>query len=901
MPEKAPRSSAKNKAGWLDQMGGVTLARPRLVVVVASLLLVVCGLIAWSIPVSTSRYKLVSADHPFQARLLSFFERFGHPDSLVMVVSGGDEQARRNVVDQLTERCEQEPELKGRVLGRIQLEQVAELLLLIKPEGLKELRDRVESEPADLIEGGLPAWIGLLEEQISAGLEDGEEEAPDEETADQGLRDLGKVLQALTALLEDEKTRTELPPFGNETNSPKGVSVDKLGYVVSADGDTHLVAFFPELPGAEGYQVKPMVDKIRAIRDQIDTSGVTANLTGLPALVADELTIVKRGLWQSSGATTVGILLLLMLAFRSFRYTVLTLLPLATGMVLTLAVARGLFGGLNLVTSTFVSVLLALGIDFGVYVLSRYGELVRNGAEPTAAIRGALAKAGPGMLMGAATTVMAFLMTTTTEFTAYSELGYITAIGLVLMLAVTFLVLPALIFLAGRGKPLKSPELPGISHLPALVRSGRIALPVGAVVLIALGATTFDRIGFNMRYFDFLPEETESALGLKHIQSDKSLSPIQAGAGADSVKEARQLADKLRALPTVGAVQTATDALPELTEQGLTKLRAGFAGLQREPDFDKLRQRKRPQTELVSKVQDLADVLDEVGFTLRQAGRKTAALDEAKKAVAALAQRAAKLPDDSPALTSLERRIADVLQRAWTTAKAVADRGHYLPSDLPSVFEARFVSKDGKALAVYANPAGDIWDTETARQFSAEVESVEPEIAGMAVNIHHHQRMIREGFTRAAALSAGFVLVILLVGFRRLSDALLAMLPVVVCFGWLIGLMGVLHLDFNVANVVVPALILGIGIDAGAHMTHRWRQSADQNGGVANLDEMLRGTGAAVLMASLTTATGFAALMLADYGGMKSVGLMMTLGVCACMLAALLVLPALLVLLKRAQ
>ncbi|RLB62461.1 MAG: hypothetical protein DRI90_09015, partial [Deltaproteobacteria bacterium] len=235
MPEKAPRSSAKNKAGWLDQMGGVTLARPRLVIVVASLLLVVCGLIAWSIPVSTSRYKLVSADHPFQARLLSFFERFGHPDSLVMVVSGGDEQARRNVVDQLTERCEQEPDLKGRVLGRIQLEQVAELLLLIKPEGLKELRDRVESEPADLIEGGLPAWIGLLEEQISAGLEDGEEDAPDEETADQGLRDLGKVLEALTALLEDEKTRTELPPFGNETNSPKGVSVDELGYVVSAN------------------------------------------------------------------------------------------------------------------------------------------------------------------------------------------------------------------------------------------------------------------------------------------------------------------------------------------------------------------------------------------------------------------------------------------------------------------------------------------------------------------------------------------------------------------------------------------------------------------------------------------------------------------------------------------
>ena len=38
-----------------------------------------------------------------------------------------------------------------------------------------------------------------------------------------------------------------------------------------------------------------------------------------------------------------------------------------------------------------------------------------------------IAKAGPGMLIGAVTTMMAFLMTTTIEFTAYSELGVITA------------------------------------------------------------------------------------------------------------------------------------------------------------------------------------------------------------------------------------------------------------------------------------------------------------------------------------------------------------------------------------------------------------------------------------------------------------------------------------------
>ena len=94
---------------------------------------------------------------------------------------------------------------------------------------------------------------------------------------------------------------------------------------------------------------------------------------------------------------------------------------------------------------------------------------------------------------------------------------------------------------------------------------------------------------------------------------------------------------------------------------------------------------------------------------------------------------------------------------------------------------------------------------------------------------------------------------------------------------------------------------MGVGVDAGTHMIHRWRQSADRGKGKGSLEEIIRGTGAAVLMASLTTATGFAALMLGEYGGMKTLGLTMTLGVLGCMIASLVVLPCVLVLTGRAR
>jgi hypothetical protein len=147
----------------------------------------------------------------------------------------------------------------------------------------------------------------------------------------------------------------------------------------------------------------------------------------------------------------------------------------------------------------------------------------------------------------------------------------------------------------------------------------------------------------------------------------------------------------------------------------------------------------------------------------------------------------------------------------------------------------------------------------------------------------------------------GLVFVILLVSFRRLDDALLAAIPVALGACWLLGLMGAVGIAFDVANLVAIPLVVGIGVDAGAHMMHRWRQSARARGGVADIGEVIRGTGAAVLLASLTSATGFAALMIGEYGGMKTVGLSVTLGILGCLVASLVVLPALLIALGKAK
>ena len=117
---------------------------------------------------------------------------------------------------------------------------------------------------------------------------------------------------------------------------------------------------------------------------------------------------------------------------------------------------------------------------------------------------------------------------------------------------------------------------------------------------------------------------------------------------------------------------------------------------------------------------------------------------------------------------------------------------------------------------------------------------------------------------------------------------------------WMVGLMAAVGIPFNVANIVCLPLVLGIGTAFGVHLMHRAEESAKIHG-IASLDDLLRGTGSAVIISALTTMVGFAALMLGKHGAMLSLGLSMVIGIATCLAASILVLPALLLLLKRAR
>ena len=113
--------------------------------------------------------------------------------------------------------------------------------------------------------------------------------------------------------------------------------------------------------------------------------------------------------------------------------------------------------------------------------------------------------------------------------------------------------------------------------------------------------------------------------------------------------------------------------------------------------------------------------------------------------------------------------------------------------------------------------------------------------------------------------------------FRSIRMTLLALLPLVTSKLQLFGLMGLLGIPLNPANMIVLPLILGIGVDTGVQIVHDYLREPRPY-------RMPPSTSAALVINTLMNIVGFGALMIASHRGLHSLGRVLTLGMACCLL-----------------
>ena len=189
------------------------------------------------------------------------------------------------------------------------------------------------------------------------------------------------------------------------------------------------------------------VERLRALVDEVrmEVPGVNVGLTGEPVLDHDQMAQSQKDAALASVASLFLCALIFVYGYQETGRPVKATLCLLVGLAYTLAFAFMPWpvGHLNILTITFVPILIGLAIDYGVHLIARYEEELRHGRSEEEALVKAMVFTGQGIFSGAFTTAGAFLAMYFTDFKGIQEMGVICGGGLLICFVPMMTMLPA--------------------------------------------------------------------------------------------------------------------------------------------------------------------------------------------------------------------------------------------------------------------------------------------------------------------------------------------------------------------------------------------------------------------------------------------------------------------------
>jgi predicted RND superfamily exporter protein len=148
--------------------------------------------------------------------------------------------------------------------------------------------------------------------------------------------------------------------------------------------------------------------------------------------------------------------------------------------------------------------------------------------------------------------------------------------------------------------------------------------------------------------------------------------------------------------------------------------------------------------------------------------------------------------------------------------------------------------------------------------------------------------------TVIAVVLAAIILIIL---YKSLTLGLMPPIPVVLCSLWIVGTMYLLSYSLNILTVMVTALTIGLGIDYSIHVMERFKEERERRkrGIDDSIHTTIMSTGTALTISAVTTILGFGVLVFSPMPIAQQFGVITAITIIYSFLAAVLVLPVILI------
>ena len=636
---------------------------------------------------------------------------------------------------------------------------------------------------------------------------------------------------------------------------------------------------------------------------QLEVPGINVGLTGEPVLDDDQMTQSQKDTTVASVVSLVLCSLIFIYGYNETGRPIKAALCLIIGLLYTLAFAALTVGHLNVLTITFVPMLIGLAIDFGVHLITRYEEELRHGRFKRTSLRKAMVFTGQGIFTGALTTAGAFIAMVFTNFRGIQEMGVICGGGLLLCFIVMMTMLPALL-LRGRQNVIDRRMKEDVTR--ARIENVWLQRPVWvlsiALVLCVLAASQIYRgnVKFDYNLMQMQSPTLSSVVYEQVLFNSSGQSLLQAAFLATNLDQAIALENRISKLSTVADIEPPPDVLENFFESNqvrklplITEIKKTVAPL----DF------RPPDTRPVD-LDDLSATLYSLygycGAALEHIGTNDSALSQQLDSLRGSIEhfRKTMLAGDSAQLAAHAHRLSEFQQAFFNDIRSTFESfktqntsSALTVDDLPSALRNQFISANGQFL-ILVFPKADVWQRKNQQAFVAQLRTIDQDVTGTPVQLYEYESLLQKSYVQAAWYALIAIAIMVFLHFRSLHAVILALLPVAIGGLWLCGLMGWFNISFNLANIMTLPLVIGIGVTNGIQILNRFAE--ERTPGILS-----RSTGKAVLVSGLTAISGFGSLIIAQHRGIRSLGEVMAMGIALCMIAALSFLPALLNLLGR--
>ncbi len=785
----------------------------------------------------------------------------------------------------------------------------------------------------------------------------------------------------------DFTSRAFFEPEYNERLSKKAAEAINIGnpFLFSPDRSIMLIMAEPTFNILDMEKLLPAVNGLEEmVKQEAKRAGIKAGLAGGMTLSRDEIVASSEDSMLLTVLALVGVFILFIVTFRMVAAPFLAVLNLMFGIIWAMGVSYLIVGTLNMFTAMVSVILVGLGIDFSIHIISVYTEMRKKGESIDDAMQITFEKAGAGILTGGLTTSIAFLTLTTGRSAGIVEFGLVNGIGLLLVMLATLLILPTFLVVREKGRDFirekifkkqhKEIKTSDISYQylgttgEKIYQNYKFALAAVVIVTVVLGYS-MTRVEFDYNYLNMEPEGLES-VELNDLMIDKyNMSSDPTMMTAESLQENYAFTQKAKEQPSISYVQSITDYLPPVEKQEKRKpLIAAIHQKMKQSDIDKklasnykesiIDQLMRLEANIIE-LQDLAfvggqDMVDQKATQLVGSANFVRAVmdfdemtgegseitqekidnvtemlnkvltenypDQVKKIITNIITAIDKTAlTNTDRMTALADRLNELAAHPYMVGKITAlvddlmetrlqdNRLEHFCRDfasaykqitlnmadtttitlamLPASTKDKYYSPEENCYLITVYPKGNVWNIKYLEAFSQDVLEITPRIAGLPPMFYYLIDIIGQDGKRAAILTLIVVFVMLLIDFRSLKLTILAMLPLLSGFIWMLGIMGLFGVKITLVNVMALPLILGIGIDDGIHILHRYKKE-----GKGAINQVLSSTGKAIVITSFTTMISFGSLVFATYRGFGSLGIALFIGVGACLLTSVFVL-----------